>query len=235
MALSWRDSNDRISLDSLKPVYHEPEEVREQLARIFGLTDAPFREAVAHAWLEWASATEFDPPAGPGSLLWIHTVRHERRLLARKAWRKDNSDGLACSVSPNGRMAIAVETGDKLTGTTIYGKSPRTNSMKGHQLMEMLRDNRATLHQGDFFTGYAEPATVGTDAPLLWVHLIHQAGGDVLHEVSLPVVANKHNRIVGWKTRIVLPRWRGGSSEPVVRGIPDAAEEPIITVTRRVG
>lgn len=231
--LDW-GSTEGLPLDDLKPLYYQRDEVRDVLQRLFGLTVKPFHQAMGYAWLEWSNRSEFDAPSFPGELLWGHTVRHERRILNERSWVKDDTNNFSTSISPDGRMAIAVETGDRLTATTISGKRPRTNSRKGPRTLEMLRENRAAL-QGNLFSGFgAAKPSLGT-APLLWIHLIHQTMGDIASEISLPIVANAHQRIVGWRTRIVLPRWRGGHEGLALRSAPEAAEEATVRVVRRQG
>jgi hypothetical protein len=217
----------------LRELYHG-EEVRDVLFQLFGVTEEPFLRAMGHAWLEWAARSEFDAPSFPGTLLWGHTVRHERRELFDHGFPFDNSNNFATCFTPDGRMAIAVETGDRFTGTTIPQKRPRTNSMKGPRAMQMVQDNRMFL-QGNLFTGFAQARPLRREAPVLWIHLIHQSRGDVVSEISLPTVSDKHNRIIGWRTRIVLPRWRGGSDPSGVRiQPPEPSADAEIRIARRI-
>lgn len=220
---------------ALKWLYHEPDEVRLVVAQLFGVSADLFLNAVGHAWLEWANRTQFDPPSGPGELLWIHTVRHERRQFSEldPKWIQDDAGNFSSMISPDGRVAIAVETGNRMTGAISHGKYPRTNSKKGPRTMQMVRDNRAII-QGDAFTGFPTPkAPNNPGAPLLWIHLIHQSRGHILHELSLPLTSDLRNKIVGWRCRIILPQWTGGD----LTGIraPEPAAEPEVRINRRVG
>jgi hypothetical protein len=223
-------------MQALRPIYHEPAEVRDQLLALFGVTDEPFVRATGKAWLEWATRTEFDAPSFPGTLLWGHTVRHERRDFVEHGWTKDDTSNFSSVISPDGKYAIAVETGDRFTGFVFPGKKPRTNSRKGVRMMQMLSDNRHLL-QGDIFAGFLQTKSAKNDgAPLLWIHLIHQSRGDVYGEVSLPVVANDRNRIVGWECRIILPKWRGGDGVSPLRQNPlQPTPDAEVRVVRRTG
>lgn len=223
-------------LGRVKTLYHEPAEVHDQLVRLFGVTPEIFLEAERHGWLEWANRSEYDSKSFPGTLLHGHTLRHERRLFVEEGWVQDDRNNFASVISPDGRMAIAVETGDRMTATTAPGKHPTTNSRKGPQTMQMIRDNQAIL-QGNLFTGYATPAApLNPNAPLLWFHLIHIVRGNVVSEVSLPSMADHRNKIVGWKCRIILPRLNGGDGGAGLRVAPPAPS-PIaeVQVNRRVG
>src|SRR5687767_12952913 len=219
---------------ALRAVYEEPQQVRDVLMSVFGVTEEPFMNATTRAWLEFATRTEHDAPGFPGVLLWGHTVRHERAdFVQNYGWALSNAGNFASVVSPNQTLAIAVETGDRFTGLVVGGKVPKTNNRKGVRTMQRLLDNRSLLQGSLFDSDEARPrrAALNEEAPLLWIHLIHQSRGDVLGEVSLPIVANEHGRIVGWKCRIILPRWRGGTNTPTARRNP---MEPVADATIRV-
>lgn len=224
----------------LQALYSEPNEVRDALQQLFGVDEAPFLRAIGAAWLEWASHSEFDAPSFPGTLLWGHTVRHERRELSELGWGMSDANNFALSVTPDRRMAIAVETGDRFTGVVGLARRPRTNSRKGVKTLQMIEDNRHLL-QGEFFPEFGQCPLPGTsiakpsDAPLLWIHLIRQSMGDVASEISLPIVANDHHRIVGWRTRIILSRWRGSDDPDMLRtSAPEAAPDAALRIVRRV-
>lgn len=220
-------------MEELQPIYRQ-EEARGQLLRLFGVTEEPFLDASRLAWLEWAARTEFDPPSFPGTVLWGHTVRHERRQLVELGWAQNDVNNFSTCITPDGKMAIAVETGDEYTATTIPEKTPRTNSRKGPQTMQMIRDNSKLL-QGNLFAGFAQAEPVRSQAPLLWIHLIHQSMGDVLGEISLPVVADDDQRIVGWKSRIILPRVEGGSDpRRLSLPAPEVTPDSEVRVVRRL-
>ena len=224
---------------NLRRLYFEPPEVREVLLQLFGVDDRLFMQSIGVGWLEWASHSEFDAPSFPGTLLWGHTVRAERRELAELGWPKSDLNNFATSISPDGTMAVAVETGDRFTSTISAKRQPRTNSRKGVKTMQMIADNRHLLQASLFDNRKADiqpaPATTGPSrAPLLWIHLIHQSSGDIVSEISLPIVANDRNRIVGWRCRIILPRWRSNNDAIKLRNsAPEAAPDAVVRIVRR--
>ncbi|WKW11808.1 hypothetical protein Strain138_001074 [Pseudogemmatithrix spongiicola] len=219
-------------MQEIAQLYRE-EDADEQLLRIFGVDSQPFLNAVASGWLQWANRSEFDAPSFPGSLLWGHTVRAERTQLSERRWTCDSTDNFPTCITPDGKMAIVVETGDEETGKVVPGRRPRTKSQKGPRTMQMVRDNSQLL-QGDLFSAFAmRPRLVG-EGPLLWVHLIHQHGGFVYHEISLPTVADSDSRITGWKCRIILPTYRSGSALSKLTA-PTPAPDIQVQVKRRAG
>ncbi|MCB9518441.1 MAG: hypothetical protein H6691_05920 [Gemmatimonadales bacterium] len=187
-------------------IIRELDEVRAYLRELFGVDEKPFLRAERMGWLEWANRSDFDSPSFPGTLLWGHTVRHERAYFVQhEDWKKDNTNNFPTVVRPDGEIALVVETGDRFTGRVVPGHQPRTNSRKGAQTMRMIAMNRSQMNLP--FPGDMNGIPLSSDAPLLWVHLINQSGGHIYGEVSLPIVANGHNRIIGWKVRLILPRW----------------------------
>lgn len=73
-------------------IIRELDEVRAYLRELFGVDEKPFLRAERMGWLEWANRSDFDSPSFPGTLLWGHTVRHERAYFVQhEDWKKDNT------------------------------------------------------------------------------------------------------------------------------------------------
>ena len=221
-------------------LYHELPDVTDQLRKYLGLTLDPFHMAIGEAWLEWAAQTLFDAPSFPGTELWGHTVRPFRRSLVTEfGWTKDDCGNFSTVISPDGRNAIAVETGNEITGLIFPNKIPKTKSAKGPQAMAKVAENCLQISQGSLFAseddGRPLPASEA-QKPMLWMFLIHQMDGNVRSEVSLPVMIGDDNRIVDWKVRIILPVWRGEDDQRVRRAVgPAAGPDAEVTISRRVG
>lgn len=216
-------------------VVEDPQAVRAALLELFGVTEEPFLRAEHMGWLEWSNRSdEFDAPSFPGTLLWGHTLRHGRAYFVQhQGWTKDDTNNFPTVISPNGKFAIGVETGDKFTGRVVRGHPPRTNSRKGVEVMRMIARNRSQL---TLFPGDPSESVEHSGAPLLWMHLIHQSSGHIYGEVSLPITANHHNRIVGWKARIILPRWTNGDDLAALRAnAPQPTTDAEVRIARRIG
>ena len=97
-----------------------------------GLTVMVIHDALKAGEANAASCTENDPATLSGILRWARIVRALRELLFKHGWRRSNRHGLPTVVSPDGKVAIAVSTGDEGTGTTADAKttaaSPRSSS-----------------------------------------------------------------------------------------------------------
>jgi len=205
-------------------VHHEPADVVDRLA-LLGLPVDALRDAVAMGEAARNSCTANDPAITPGFLAWARTTRGLRDLLAPAGWRRSCEGGLETAVAPDGKLALAVATGDESTGRAAG--TPKTKYSKGPATAAAIEQNQLSL--------FAEPepivpGPVPTDR-VTWLLLIARGVDEVRCELSLPAAIGDDGRVESWSERIILaPVGRDG--EPTVS---PADQEPdiVVEVSRR--
>lgn len=208
------------------PILHEPAEVVDRLAQL-GLTIEVLREAVAMGEAARNSCTANDPVIAPGFLAWARTTRGLRDCLAVPGWQRSSDGGLETVVSPEGKLAIAVATGDDATGR--IGGSPKTKYSKGPATAAAIEQNQLSFLFAD--SAPIVPGPVPTER-VTWLLLIARGTEEVRCELSLPKAIGDDGRVESWSERIILgPIGRDG--EPTVT---PADQEPdiVVEVSRRV-
>ena len=173
------------------------------------------------------SCTANDPVITPGFLAWARTTRGLRELLAPAGWQRSSEGGLETVVAPDGKLAVAVATGDEATGQP--DNSPKTKYSKGPATVAAIEQNQLSLFAD---LEPVVPGPVPTDR-VTWLLLIARGVDEVRCELSLPQAIGDDGKIESWSERIILaPVGRDG--EPTVT---PADQEPdvVVEVSRRVG
>lgn len=206
-------------------VLHDTAEVIDRLAQL-GLTVEVLRDAVAMGEAARNACTANDPTIAPGFFAWARTTRGLRDVLAPGGWRRSRDGGLETVVDPEGKLAIAVATGDDATGR--IGVAPKTKSPKGPATAAAIEQNQMSL--------FADPdPVVSLPVPaerVTWLLLIARGIDEVRCELSLPEAIGEGGKVEEWSERIILePVRRDG--EPTVT---PADQEPdiVVEVSRRV-
>jgi hypothetical protein len=181
------------------------------LARLreLGIDIAVLDDAL-RAWsVAEASATPFEPITAAGSKGWFAAVGVVREGHVQRGWRAQNIRNFPIVVRPDRKLALAVTSGDAITGVLLGTLQPKTKNPKGAIVEHAVNVNAAQI---DLF----EPAdleneklrlarpTKAKKTPLTWFLLVHCTEGAIQAEVSLPEAFEK-NRIVRWRERIRLP------------------------------
>jgi hypothetical protein len=176
-------------------IQHPIPQVPTTLQQI-GITEDTLRNAVMRGEIARRSCTELDPPTRGGFNAWAETMRAIREDLVPKGWR--HVQGGSCpTVSPDGKIAIIVQTGDEATGTQ-RGGSPRSKNPKGPAVLLAVANNNQRLLWGDVDDPKV-PLPVET-----WVVLVGRDRDQVRFELSLPSRVDADGRIVEWKQRITF-------------------------------
>lgn len=93
--------------------------------------------AVMQGYLARNDCTANHPPLYPSFVAWGETVRALREHLAPTGWERNDAKNYSRTVHPNGRIAIAVATGDEATGAANtqheIGKGPQHRRSLGGQ------------------------------------------------------------------------------------------------------
>ena len=187
-------------------VVHSDEPAVTNRLRELGLTQEVLMNAVKAAYQAWSNCTDFDPSMYRGLTIWAVAVRHLRFGLVPEKWQAKNDANYSITISPDGRIAIAVATGDEETG--IAQGFPTTQSSKGPRTMDALAANNRQLGFEFRFPGGSappllDPARFGECAT--WLLLIHRGSKQLRAELSHPIGFDNNLRVSGWKERLLLP------------------------------
>lgn len=195
------------------------------LAKI-DLVEQPLLAAAMKGYLARTDCTANHPPLFPSFVAWGETVRALREQLAPEGWIRNDEKNYSRVVHPNGRVAIAVATGDEATGMATL--SPCTKSAKGPSTVEALEVNRAQF----FLPGMELPeANEEEKQPVTtWMLLVHHADNEIRAELSLPYDIGIDGRISVWQERILL---RGIPLDPEAVEIVPPTQPDIDVVVRR--
>ena len=186
-------------------VYSDTVAVAQRLQDL-GVTRDVLMNAVTAAYQASSNCSDLDPKMYRGLTMWAVTNRHLRMALLPE-WEARDDGNFSLTVSPDGRIAIAVATGND--GTGIADLVPLTQSSKGPRTAEAVAANREqlgfqfTFPDGQTPQPLCDPANIGTRAT--WVLLIRQADTTVRAELSLPMSFDTKGRVSGWSERILLP------------------------------
>lgn len=181
-------------------VRFEATDVGSRLAEL-GLNAGVLQEAVMQGMLARSEATPNDPPLFPGFSAWARTVRSLREQLIPHpyGWSRSDEGSYSLVVNPDGKIAIAVATGDENTGNVHI--TPLTKSPKGTRTQCAIEINQYLLF--DELPDLEIPEGSNSDR-VTWVLLqnYNQMLKEVRYELSRP---NSYSgKIDGWSERIIL-------------------------------
>jgi hypothetical protein len=172
-----------------------------RLEELFGLTHTDMQDVIMQGLLTRASATEHHAKTYAGTVQWHETVRAMRDKAVPRGWLVEDKKNCPLVVHPDGKLMIAVQTGDQETGTD---GTPSNRAPKGAVTEHAVVSNYRQLCLFDM----AElPGVDGLEERVLWVLLYHLAPNEIRYELSLPkeMVGGK---IKSWQERIVFPSVR---------------------------
>ncbi|MCA9593748.1 MAG: hypothetical protein KC776_10575 [Myxococcales bacterium] len=208
-------------MNSESKVIDEPRTVALRL-RELGVEPKVLRDAILDGEAARESCTAHDPVQMPGFLAWGRVVRGLRDRLVPDNWKARDHRGYATVVSPDESIAIAVATGNEVTGTAGAGAS--TKYPKGAATVTAVECNQLELFAPDQ-PSVEKPTTV------TWLLLIRREGDGIHAELSRPELLDTKGFVARWSERILL-ELIDVEPEPTVEPHHDV-DEIEIEVTRR--
>jgi hypothetical protein len=166
------------------------------------LTEEPLLAAVMQGYFARIDCTANHPPLYPSFVAWGETVRALREQLAPGGWMRNDEKNYSRTMHPDGRIAIAVATGDEATG--VAGMTPSTKSAKGPSTLDALEVNRTLWLPGMAPDSVAEETDGDRPPVATWILLVHHAESEIRSELSLPYDIGTDGRITVWQERILL-------------------------------
>lgn len=167
--------------------------------KALGLDVPTLHEIIRRGASAKLAATAFHPPAAAGYFQFAELVVGFREALCtpEKRWEPDDTSGFSTVVSPDGDVAIAIATGDAVTGDPT--RDPSTQHPKGPLTTAAVEANQLVL-----FPGMMSPPKA-TMKRVTWWLLVLVTTSEVVAELSLPEAVSESGWITSWKTRLILP------------------------------
>jgi hypothetical protein len=204
-----------------------PADVIDRLAQL-GLEAEPLRLAVANGLYHRDTCTENDPAPLGGLLHWGKTLRSLRDALAARQWRRDRERGYETVVHPDGRVAIAVASGDERTGIANGHRHPRTKHPHGDTTAIAIRRNR----EPSLFPELDQPPAEASPRET-WVLLYATLEDEVRCELSKPDALDVQGYVVAWSERIILPPITRRPTPDIADDDDDDSGDVVVEVKRR--
>ncbi|MCU1394481.1 MAG: hypothetical protein JWM34_2909 [Ilumatobacteraceae bacterium] len=188
------------------------DDARAQLARL-GVTPELLTEARGRAQQDVDDCTDLDPPGSRGQIRHMRTVRYFRELMIPFGWTPDDRGNVGATVSPDGKIAIVVSTGNE--GTGLLGERLRSKYPKGEVTQcRVLQNVQLNLLEDVLERLLQEEATYAdVETRTTWMLLQHPAGNAVRAELSCPSGWDDSHRISEWSQRIPLDELTHGAYE----------------------
>lgn len=139
-----------------------------------------------------------DPPNTPGFIAWAKTLRRLKERLVREGWTGNDY----VVISPDGRLAISVTTGDEATGSPY--RTPKTKYPKGASTEVAIIRNRRQLKLFDPASNREILEGPRLDAVQTWMLVRRRVPDTVFWELSLPSNLGEDGRVEEWGARIIL-------------------------------
>lgn len=211
-------------------IRNTPEDVGAALRRL-GLTAAPLMRAVRAGYISRVSRTANDAPIAAGFYHWNETLRTLRDELVMLGWTRVDEQMFSTILSPDGKTAISVSSGDDATGDPRG--FPKTKRDKGPRTADAIDANIGQLDLFDTAPEMVLAAALEDEVECLtYVLLFHANATELRAELSLPVSMDEHDHIDTWRERIIL-RSQPIDPEGDTLPKPDFGPEIDIDVKRR--
>lgn len=180
-------------------IWFDPETVEDVLANHQLPALAVLQEALQAGYLGRSSCTANDAPNAAGFYQWNDTLRSLRENMASRGWHRNDWGNWPRTVHPDGRLAIAVSTGNQNTGRV--DATPSTSRAKGPRTAYAVDINQTC------FPGFEpKPKVDDADADYpTWFLLFHREKSELRSEISLPTKMGEDGHVNAWRERIILP------------------------------
>jgi hypothetical protein len=221
-------------------IIDKPQEVRAALSAIEGLTREILLAAAEEGERGRQNCTENHPITAPGTMAYYDAVRALRdQLLPR--WTKVCDRGSELTISPSGKNAIVVASGDENVGS--LKRDPRTRRKKGNSTRRAARGNLLAWQPDlfDLLTDADLAAVIERQreeaSRVTHILLVHRTEEKLIVELSVVFGFDEDGHAAEWAQRIIvgeLPLDRTGVAEPKPEPVEPTPDFDIV-VTRRTG
>lgn len=163
-----------------------------------GIQGETLERALRRAFVRSRAVTPWHARNAQGTYFYhelLAALRYE--LVVQGSWTMDSTNNIESTISPDGRIAILVWSGNPDTGNPLKIPAPRREH--GHPSLRRAIDNQqlSVLPEAGRPRGHKQET---------WVLLHYQDQDIVKAELSLPLGADLARRVVrGWRPRLILP------------------------------
>lgn len=179
--------------------FEQPHDRNARL-HLLDLDEATIERIVVHGLIARQACSPFSPTSYPGYTQWAETTIASRQFLAPKDWTPDDAHGFPRVVSPDGKIALTVATGDERTG--IASDEPRTKYPKGPETAAAVQVNEQLAFPGLAVVQPSDKAPVSQRET--WMVLLTTAEFELRYELSCPRAQDKEGRVIAWSDRIIF-------------------------------
>lgn len=175
--------------------------MRSRLADL-GLEEDDLWAAIQFGVAEASRSTDSEPTNAPGFIRWAKTTGKLRELLTIRGWTRRDEANYPTALGPDGKVAVAVVSGDANTGTE---HDPQSRQPHGSATEHVI--NRNQLQFADFHPTMPRPDHQGADQTWCLVYYEDEETGEVRAELSIPIRMNADGRVGGqggWQERLIL-------------------------------
>jgi hypothetical protein len=199
-----------------------------QLAAL-DLTEEDLRGAIQQGLDYFADCTGFDPPSGPGFMMWAKANARLRESLAARGWTPNDDYNYPTCIHPSGEWAITVVSGDANTGRPY---DPASKWPKGRATRRVVRQNRDQLSLSDLDPVEFPPlpaVAIDRESMFTWMLLYYldEDTHEVRMELSLPEGFDEARRVSQWNQRYPLTALAYQSHPEVAQATDESYEAPV--------
>lgn len=172
-----------------------------RLEELFGLRLDQVQDIIMSGVHARATGTAHHPKTYPGYAQWAETVRALRDVIVPLGWMPTDDNNFPLCTHDERGLSIAVQTGDRETGTTGI---PSNRAPKGASTEQAVAVNvrQLSLFQAEDIP--VLPTTTEDSRHIMWILLYHVAQNEVRFELSLPLKM-VGGKIRSWQERIIFP------------------------------
>lgn len=171
-----------------------------RLEELFGLAIEQVQDVVMAGVHARTNGTRHHPKTFPGYAQWAETVRALRDVVVPLGWSATDKNNFPLCVHDERMLSVAVQTGDRETGTTGI---PSNRAPKGASTEQAVAVNMRQLSLFEAEEIPVLPSAANDTGHIMWILLYHVAHNEVRFELSLPskMVGGK---IRSWQERIIF-------------------------------
>ena len=187
-------------MEHLAPKSQEPT-FSDELYEVFGLPASHsdlFLDALRIAWARTSDLSDNHGAVFHGNNMWSWTLESVRNRLILHGWVKKVEQHFDSTISPDGKVALVVTTGDY--GTGLHHLKPKVKREKGTMMVKAIRCSG----QMSLFPSPQEVTVKPGIETWLFMYYRDRKQGVIRSEISLPLWFGG-NMIKDWQRRIILP------------------------------
>lgn len=178
----------------------------QAVVQLFGLTTVELKSVALQCWAAFTTVGPLKPKGFGGTNAWADGIEALRGILIPKGWVPSDPQNQPRIVSPDGKHALTVISGDADTGNPHT--DPQTRNKRGSQTLRSVTYNSAQMDLFPVSKVVKAPFDVdSTPGQTLWIFLFHvdTAAQEVRYELSRPVNYGDNEKVDCWEPRFIMP------------------------------